>query len=223
MSGFGGDELFASWRWRARADALSRRHRFVPRDVLRIAYAALPARAHRWRELRTYRLVGLDWLRPGAARSASRLAALARAGQPRAWSGWVDWLARRRSVRAPQWSLSLLAADAGTTLLHPLLDPSFLAALAEGGGRLGFGGRTPAMRALFGELLPDDVLSRPTKARYSEALWGRGTREFAERWDCSGLDETLVSADALRRVWARAGPHEDSALLLHAAWLAREC
>ena len=219
LSGLGGDELFASWRWRAHADALARRRRPRASDALRLAYAAAPGPVRRWREARSYRLTGLDWLRPEAARSASSRAALARAEQPRSWPRWVDWFARRRAVRAPQWSLALLAADAGTELVHPLLDPGFLAAVARAGGRSGFGGRTDAMRALFGDLLPEAVLTRPTKARYSEVLWGRGTREFAERWNGSGVDEALVDPTALRREWGGPAPHEDSAMLLHAAWL----
>jgi asparagine synthetase B (glutamine-hydrolysing) len=222
LSGLGGDELFATWRWRNHADALARRRRPTPLDPLRLAYAASPGALRTWRELRRYRLRGLVWLRPEAARSASRLEAAARAEQPRAWSRWVDWFARRRSVRAPQWSLSLLAADAGTALVHPLLDPGFLAAIARAGGRLGFGDRTAAMRALFGELLPEAVLLRPTKARYSEALWGRGTRAFADEWSGSGVDGELVDPVALRAEWRGPNPHEDSAMLLHAAWLSEE-
>jgi asparagine synthetase B (glutamine-hydrolysing) len=222
LSGLGGDELFASWRWRNHADALARRRRPTPLDPLRLAYAASPGVLRAWREQRRYRLRGLVWLRPEAARSASRLAAAARAEQPRSWSRWVDWFARRRSVSAPQWSLSLLATDAGTVLVHPLLDPGFLAAIARAGGRLGFGDRTAAMHAVFGELLPEAVLSRPTKARYSEALWGHGTRAFADAWNGSGVDDVLVDPVALREEWRGPAPHEDSAMLLHAAWLSEQ-
>lgn len=220
LSGLGGDELFAGWRWRNHADALARRRRPTLRDPLRLAYAASPRRVRGWRETRRYRLVGLAWLRPAAARAASRLAAAARAEQPRSWSHWVDWTARGRSLSASRWSLSLLASDADTLLVHPLLDPAFLAALARSGGRLGFGDRTAGMRAVFGDLLPDEVLSRPTKAEYGEAFWGRGTREFATRWGGGGVDLDLVDPDALRREWLKPRPHEDSAMLFHAAWLA---
>jgi hypothetical protein len=222
LSGLGGDELFASWRWRNHADALARRRRRTPGDVLRLAYAASPRTVRDLREARRYRLVGLDWLRPEAARSASRLVAAARAEQPRSWARWVDWFARRRSVCASRWSLSLLALDADTVLVHPLLDPGFLAALARTGGRLGLGDRTAGMRALFGELLPDDVLARPTKAEYGEAFWGAGTREFAAGWTGAGVDPALVDVTALKREWLKPRPHEDSAMLLHSAWLAEQ-
>jgi Asparagine synthase len=222
LSGLGGDELFASWRWRNHADALAGRRRRTALDVARLAYAASPGPVRAWRETRRYRLVGLDWLRPEAVRSASRLVATARAEQPRSWARWVDWFARRRSVCASQWSLSLLASDADTVLMHPLLDSAFLAALARSGGRVGFGDRTAGMRALFGELLPDDVLARPTKAEYGEVFWGPATREFAESWSGNGVDPELVDPAALTREWLKPRPHEDSAMLLHAAWLAEQ-
>jgi hypothetical protein len=219
LSGFGGDELFASWRWRNHADALARRRRATAHDALRLAYAASPGALRAWRERGRYRLVGLNWLRPEATRSASRLAAAARAEQPRSWSRWVDWFSRRRSVCASQWSLSLLAADADTVLVHPLLDPRFLVAIARTGGRVGLGDRTAAMRAMFGEVLPDDLLSRPTKAEFGEAFWGRATREFAARWNGLGVDPDLVDPTALKLEWLKPRPHDDSAMLLHAAWL----
>ena len=103
-----------------------------------------------------------------------------------------------------------------------LLDPIFLAALASAGGRLGFGDRTAVMRAIFAGALPDAVLSRPTKARYSEAFWGPRTREFAERWEGGGVDAELVDSAALRAEWLKPNPHEDSAMLLHAAWLSEQ-
>ena len=222
LTGQGGDEVFAGWRWRGHADALARRRRPTALDALRIGYALSPRALRRWRETRSYRLVGLVWLRPEAALSASRMVAAARAEQPRSWAGWVDWTARRRSVSAAQWSLSLLASDADTVLVHPLLDPAFLAALARTGGRVGFGDRTAGMRAVFGDLLPDEVLCRPTKAEYGEVFWGSGTREFATRWGGRGVDPELVDPNALRREWLKPRPHEDSAMLLHAAWLAEQ-
>ena len=129
--------------------------------------------------------------------------------------------ASTRAVR-PLWSLSLLAADAGASLRHPVLDPFSSRALASAGGRLGFGDRTTAMRAMFAGALPDAVLSRATKARYSEAFWGRRTREFAAHWQGVGVDDELVDPAALKREWLKPNPHEDSAMLLHAAWLTEQ-
>ena len=222
LTGLGGDQLFATWRWRYHADLLARRRYPTARDALRLAYAAFPAGVRRRREGRHNRFWDLPWLRPEVARIASEVAATTQAEQPRSWSRWVDWLIRRRALCAPRWSLSLLAADAGVTILHPLLDPTFLATVARTGGRLGFGDRTAAMRAIFSAALPDATLSRSTMARYDEAFWGPRSREFAARWDGGGVDGELVDPAKLRREWLKPNPHGSSAMLLHAAWLSEQ-
>lgn len=222
LTGLGGDELFAAWGWWYLADLLAWRRRPTLRDARRFAYAAAPAGARRRWDGRRERFRDMPWLRPEAARIASRLATAAHAERPRSWRRWIDWLVRRRSLCAARWSLSLLAADAGALLSHPLVDPTFLAAVARRGGHLGFGDRTGVMRAIFDGALPDAVLRRPTKARYGEAFWGQRTREFARRWGGTGVDGELVDPVALRREWLKPNPHEDSAMLLHAAWLSEQ-
>jgi asparagine synthetase B (glutamine-hydrolysing) len=222
LTGLGGDEVLATWAWRYHADLFSRRRRPTLRDARRLFYVASPVWVRRRWHVRLNRSWRLSWLRPEPARIAAELAAAASAEQPRSWRRWVDWFVRRRALCAPLWSLSLLAADAGTSLRHPMLDPVFLAALATAGGHLGFGDRTTAMRAMFAGALPDAVLSRETKARYSEAFWGRRTREFAARWTGGGVDAELVDSAALRNEWLKPNPHEDSAMLLHAAWLSEQ-
>jgi hypothetical protein len=220
LSGFGGDELFASWWWRYHADLFARRRGPRPRDALSLTLSAFPAGVRRWREGRRSRWgEELPWLRPAAASMVSELVVAAHAEQPRSWSRWVGWFMRRRMLCASRWSLSLLAADVDTLLLHPLLDPDFVAAVATAGGHLGFGDRTAAMREIFSEALPRAVLSRQTKARYGEAFWGRRAREFAERWRGGGIDSELVDSDALRGEWLKPYPHDDTAMLMHAAWL----
>jgi asparagine synthetase B (glutamine-hydrolysing) len=219
LNGFGGDELFTWWRWRYHADLFARRRRPRPRDALALALATTPAGVRSWWERRRSSWEALPWLRPNAASMASRLYAAERAGQPRYWSRWVGWFMRRRMLAAARWSLSLLASDVGTLLLHPLLDHAFVEAVAKAGRRLGFGDRTAAMRAIFADALPDALLSRRTKARYSEALWGRRAREFAEGWGGGGIDYELVNPELLRNEWLKPLPHDDSAMLMHAAWL----
>jgi asparagine synthase (glutamine-hydrolysing) len=220
LNGFGGDELFASWWWRDQADLFARRRRPRPRDPLSLALATFPAGVRRWCEGRRSRWgEDLPWLRPEAADMVSQLVVAAHAEQPRSWSRWVGWFMRRRMLSAARWSLSLLAAEVGTLLLHPLLDPGFVAAVAAAGGRWGFGDRTTAMHAIFSEALPGPVLSRQTKARYGEAFWGPCAREFAERWGGRGIDAELVDPEALRSEWLKPHPHDDTAMLMHAAWL----
>jgi hypothetical protein len=220
LSGFGGDELFASWWWRDQADLFAGRRHPRPRDPLSLALATFPARVRRWLEgRRSHWGDDLPWLRPEAADMVSELIVAAHAEQPRSWSRWVGWFMRRRMLSATRWSLSLLAAEVGTLLLHPLLDPGFVTAVAGAGGRWGFGDRTAAMRAIFSKVLPGAVLSRQTKARYGEAFWGQRAREFAERWGGGGIDSELVDSEALRSEWLKPHPHDDTAMLMHAAWL----
>ncbi len=222
LTGFGGDEVLGSWRWCYQADVLARRRRLTRRDPRKVAFAASPVVVRRWRESRAGNPAELSWLRPEPARAAANLAAAARAEQPRSWRRSVDWLVRRRQLCASRWTLSLLAADAGALVSHPLLDPAFLSALKRAGGRLGFGDRTAVMRAVFADALPDAVLSRPTKAHYEEVLWGSRSREFAARWDGGGIDGDLVDSAALRREWLKREPHGGSVLLLQAAWLSEQ-
>ena len=110
--------------------------------------------------------------------------------------------------------------DPGQKLLHPLLDPPFLAALSHAGGHSGFGNRTGAMHALFDGLLPPEVLSRPTKADFTLAYWGEESKRFAKSGTDKGLPTDLVDVEELRLTWTSDMPDMRSGLLLQAAWLA---
>jgi asparagine synthase (glutamine-hydrolysing) len=106
---------------------------------------------------------------------------------------------------------------------HPLLAFPFLAALASDGGRAGYGDRTAAMRALFADALPLDLLTRPRKAEFGRALWRSEARAFAERWDGTGVDHELVDPERLRVAWSEPSPWFGANTLLHMAWLTAQC
>jgi asparagine synthase len=219
LGGLGGDHVFVTWRWRTQADVLARRRPPVPRDTLRLLYAASPRALRKVRERRRRPDNPRFWLRPDARRAVDDLEATEAATQPVRWGKWIGWRARRRDLRAARSTMTLLAADTDTLLLHPLVDVGFLAALARTGGRLGFGDRTATMRAVFAETLPDALLTRSTKARFDEVIWRRESREFAQRWDGSGVDQRLVDPMALRREWLKPQPDARTAMLLQSAWL----
>jgi hypothetical protein len=158
------------------------------------------------------------WVRePHAAEYAARLVEQ-RSTHPRSFTRYPGWLATLRYVALGSHTQGLLAADAGCSALDPLLEPGFLAAVGRAGGRLGFGSRTDAMRAMFGAVLPRDLLERTTKAVFNAATWGEASREFAAGWDGAGVDAALVDADALRAAWSR-GPDIRHLMLLQQAWL----
>ena len=218
LTGVGGDHVFLTWRWRILADVLARRRRPVPRDALRLAYAVSPRPLRALRERRR-RGPLRSWLRPDARRAVDALEAAEDARQPVRWREWIRWRVRRRELVATLSSLGRLADDTDTLLLHPLVDPRFIAAVARAGGRLGLGDRTEAMRAIFAGALPDELLERSTKARFDEAFWRRESRDFAEHWNGSGVDERLVVPKALRDEWLKPEPDARSTMLLQSAWL----
>ena len=139
--------------------------------------------------------------------------------EPARWDRRVAWWSRRRYLSCIRWSLSLLGADFGVQVVHPFLDPVFLAALARDGASRGYPDRTAAMHALFDDVLPDPMLHRRSKAYFDHVLWGTHSRRFAESWDGRGIDTSLVDPGLLRAEWVRPLPRFTAAPLLQAAWL----
>ena len=219
LTGIDGDGLLGTWRWAHARSVLAGRRAFELRDALRIALALSPT------PLRAARLAAqvhphAVWLRGGAMRRL-RLRLIGEfAGEPSRWDRRLDWYARRRYLRVGVHSLALLAAPHDALVVHPLLDERFLAALALQGGRAGYGGRGEALRALFGDLLPAELVGRRTKGEFGAAMWGEQARGFAADWDGSGVDPELVDANVLREVWAQPNPPLAAATVLQAAWLA---
>jgi hypothetical protein len=221
VTGMDGDGLFDTWQWRRVAAVLGRRRRPVPRDAARVLHAYAPAGARRAVIERRHRpFAAMRWLTPEARRAATRTWARYHAAEPRSWARRLDGYLGRRHLTVLRATLDMLAAERGATMLHPLMDPRFLAALARHGGRTGFADRTEAMTALFAGLLPERTLTRRSKADFSEVFWGPGARRFAEEWDGSGLDPALVDPAALRAEWLAPKPDARAGSALQAAWLA---
>jgi asparagine synthase (glutamine-hydrolysing) len=115
-----------------------------------------------------------------------------------------------------------LGAAFGARFVNPFLGSDFVDAVARDGGLLGYTGRTEAMTRLFGDLLPEAVLARPTKASFNSAHHGDATRAFARNWDGSGVDADLVDIDVLRSLWLDKRVHAGTTALLQTAWLAAQ-
>ncbi|MGO9960672.1 MAG: asparagine synthase-related protein [Solirubrobacteraceae bacterium] len=219
LTGWDGDGLFGLWRW-ARAQAVVHgRARPQPRDVLRVPLALAPPRARR-RWMRPHVLSAVPWVRDGARAELDDWARADAAREPRRWDRRLAYYRRRRYVRLTVRSLDLLGRARGVTVAHPLLAPGFLAALARDGGSRGYGDRAGAMRALFGDLLPSEVIVRRAKAEFGRALWSGESRAFATGWTGAGVDLALVDPDRLRREWTRPSPRFGANTLLQQAWLA---
>jgi asparagine synthase (glutamine-hydrolysing) len=168
------------------------------------------------------RVTQLPWLRPAAQRAFAEASADTGARAAISFPAHLAGILRPRIMLGMRRTLDVLADENEATIAHPLVDLRFLAALAHAGGRVGFGSRTTAMHAVFGEepLLPDALLSRERKAVFHLAYTRRPTREFAKTCDGTGLDPVLVDVERLRTEWLSPVPSFSSALALQAAWLA---
>jgi asparagine synthase (glutamine-hydrolysing) len=217
LTGFDGDGLFGTWRW-ARAQAvLHRRVTPEPRDLGRVGLALAPLPVRR-RQVTTVYAIAAPWLRPEAQRAVTRLAKERMAAEPRRWDRRIADYRRSRHLRLATHSLGALGQARGVSVVHPFLDPDFLAALAHAGGGAGYGDRTATMQTMFGDVLPPELVGRRTKGEFGRAIWRSRARAFAEDWDGEGIDTDLVDPDRLREAWLAPNPYFGSSTLLHLAW-----
>jgi asparagine synthase (glutamine-hydrolysing) len=222
LTGLEADFIFGTWPWHDLAGVLAGRVAPRPAHARRLARALAPA----WLDaeiLVRREPLRLPWLREPHRSSLALQLARERGRIPRTWSRRVAHFARVRSSQACAWSAAVVGADHDVLVGSPFVDAGFLAALARAGGRRGWGNRTATMQALFGDLLPDEILARRGKATFTDAFLASATRRFAGTWDGrTGIDPDLVDGDVLREVWLGPNPHFGSAMLLQAAWLATQ-
>ena len=223
VSGEGGDEVFGLRRITPLAGLLAR-NTHTRRGVIALALRNAAPRAIRrpfvGREVD--REAQRPWLRKGAQREFRSKVIEDRLTEPLWWDRATRRHGYRRADRLGGYNFRRSAAMNGITYLTPFHDPHFLDALANRGGRLGFPGRSAAMRALFGGLLPQRFLERETKALFLRTFVCRESRSFMVNWNGDGVDNDLVDVEALKREWEGERPHSGTLPLLQAAWLALE-
>lgn len=218
LTGVDGDGILGGWRWQHQADVLAGRRTPRLADLPRVMHAASPRPVRRLAARRRADPVP-EWLRPRAARAVAAAQRRERADEPLSWRRRVRWFASRRYLRLVRSSFDLMAAAHDVGVRHLFLDPGFLAACAAW-PRFGPGNRTAAMEALFADALPSAVLSRETKARFGRAFGSGESREFVRRWSGDGIDDAVVDAEMLSKVWREdRDPRRQSMLLLHSVWL----
>jgi asparagine synthetase B (glutamine-hydrolysing) len=222
LTGIGGDEALSPSSWSRAVDVLQRRVRPQPRDILRVGFALSPQIVRR-RILRRRQLgPAYPWLKPTARREFTSAWVAQAATEPLGWIDHIDWVRRLRYLRVGLAGLRLLAGDDDVQISHPFLDRGFANALAAMPRQERFSSRTAAMQALFGTLLPREILERSSKTGFDEAFWAKPSRTFAAGWDGRGVDEQLVDLEALAREWTSPEPDPRSFLLAQSAWLAQE-
>ncbi|WP_237448103.1 asparagine synthase-related protein [Nocardioides flavescens] len=209
LTGFGGDEIMSpGWVWDRAALVLTRQVRPRPSDLLEVGAAFSPAVVRRARlRRRPDPTPPMPWLTQDAAtrvRRAWRDLALAEPLRHEEAVRHVYWRSRYLSVALD--SLALLARGHGAKARHPFADPDFVSMVAAERGAAGPRHRTREMVRLFGDLLPRETITRVGKATFNGAFFAERSRAVVGAWDGTGVDESRVDVDSLRRTWASADP-----------------
>jgi asparagine synthase (glutamine-hydrolysing) len=223
IDGEGGDQVLGVESHRVGpVTALCRAPRPLRRARLTNAAWAVAPAGPRARETvnRAFRIFPRPWLRRPALQDLAASLETVERDRPIAYSRSVRAIARRRGEVLGTRNRQLLASANGVSLSSPLLDPHFVEALAHDGGFLGVGSRTAVLRELASDLLPDEVLSRQSKATFNTCYMTTHTRDFASAWTGTGLDDQLVDCGELQRAWLADRPIPATAALLQTAWLA---
>ena len=218
LTGIGGDELFGAAQREHTADLLSGGVRRRPRDVLRVGLAVAPYGVRRM-VLTRRQPIRLPWLRPRAQRRLHATLGAWNADAPREVTRRLAWVRSSRYLDVVTAALDLTADDNDVLLLHPLLSPRLWAQVAQAAMPLGFDGRSHGMRQLFGDLLPDDICTRGSKALFDDAFWTTRTRDYVQTFDGAGVPNEWVDPVALADHWRQDRPLPNSFTLLQASWL----
>ena len=218
LTGIGGDEVLGSSRWERVHRLIRGKVRPNLRDVGRLTVALSPARL-RAAVLRRRAPEPFPWLtEEGVARQRETWARHA-ASEPVRRDRHTRWCLSLRYLSVGTTSLEKLAADARAAILHPFLDPGFAFAVASIRPSSGADRRSAVLRDVCGDVLPEIVLTRNTKASFDQAFWGASSRAFAADWDGTGIDAAVVDREGLRHEWAKDVPDPHSLTLLQSLWL----
>lgn len=222
VTGFGGDELARSSD-SARAERLLtqwQRPQWSHALVIGLAASPRPVRTVVHRRRARDELQAQPWLTECGIRRVGRALGSSEAQIPLGWESKIRrWLWRDRYFRVCVESFAAMGDFHDTTIVHPFFDERVLDALARTGGFRGFGDRTHLMEHLFGDLLPEQVISRRTKGGFTDPLWTSTAIHFAREWSGGGLLAEFVDNAALKRHWGESDRNLLSTTLLQLAWI----
>lgn len=220
LTGLGGDEVFGTPGSHL-MKALAGRARPRPRDLLHAGLVLAPRRVRARRVRRRDGLVQ-PWLTATGQAMVGRALADWEAGLPDRWGAGLGSWWRSRALQSMLSMADAQGRAADVAVGHPFVGPVFLVAMQRLGGIGGFPGRTSVTRELFGDLIPEAVISRTSKAVFDRAVRSDPSRHFATTWDGGGLEHLPVRPEVLREMWLSPEPCFPTFLLLQTAWLATE-
>ncbi|WP_433687706.1 asparagine synthase-related protein [Micromonospora carbonacea] len=207
LTGVGGDQVLAGWR--------------LPASASMPAYLRQTAGRVRARLLGSHRQGAevFPWLRPEAANEILRTHRAEQRAEPDRLADRIAWHLRRRDLRITMASFDLVADDHDVAVGHPLLDPTFVAALVGWAGRRKRPPRAELLAGIATGELPAVVIAPRAKAHFLEVFLRAPTREFVRGWDGGGVDTSVVDPGRLRAVWARWPVPECTSGLVQHLWL----
>ncbi len=219
LTGEGGDEMLGGGRGHTAAYLLRRGGLARPRTYRKLAteLSPRPVRRRRARQAFDGRW---PWLRPDALAEAVRLVVEDSARVPLGFEESIWASLDRRGQHALNQTVRLLAERHDVVSVEPLLDRAFAAAWVREWSVLGPTNRAQAMTRLGGDVVPEPVIRRRTKALFNETVIRPASRAFAESWDGSGVDHELVDPEVLRAAWLAEFPDGGSLMLLQQAFFA---
>ena len=221
VDGEGGDEMLGEFRITPIRQILARARPLNRRAWRDSVFALAPSRLRQGVGARQVeRSNSRSWLRPEVAAWYATTSVEDILGAALLYPRAVQQLAHRRAAHVAIKNLDAIGRSLDVEYVHPFFDPGFVAALGDFGGRLGFSSRTATMRALFSDLLPDEVNARQDKVYFNNAFIRGHSRAFLAEWDGTGLDSDLIDVEALRGVWNEPVIHGGTFQLMQAAWLA---
>ncbi len=122
-----------------------------------------------------------------------------------------------RYLHRMQADMAVVAADQAMTVAHPFLDPGFVGSIADRVGRTGFPDRAAIMAEIFGDTLPDSIVTRTSKASFDDVFWTRRTDERVQSLPVELLSG-YVDPDALRERWRSDQLKGNTSLIVKYLW-----
>ncbi len=225
VTGFGGDEVARSSSTIRAERILANRRISQLGDLVSVGYRLSPTSLRFAADFArcSPELNHITWLTPRGALAVRAGLAAEWASVPMGWSQILrDWIWRSRYYRICKENFAVMGSALDVHTYHPFVEAPVLQSLAEAAPFAGIGTRADLLEALVGDLLPAEVVKRPTKGTFTDPLWTATARAFAQTWSGQGIDERFVDPERLRAAWLGEERSLLCTTLLQAAWLAEQ-